>query len=88
MLSIELTKSKNDNEKIIRYKCPNNHILPKLFLSFYIYRSGFNYKLINNKHIQFGHYFRCPECNTSYYEDKWEVVDLDLDLDKNQFEFK
>ncbi len=84
MLSIKFPKSKKDNEKIIRYKCPSSHILSKLYLSFYIYRSGLNYKLINNNHIQFGHYYRCPECNTLYYEDEWEVIDLN----NNNFEFK
>ena len=78
MISINLTKSEKNKENIVKYKCPKRHLTLKLFLSFYIYRSSLNNKLLKNKEAQFGRYYRCPECNTSYYEDEWEVIDLDF----------
>ncbi|MFX1366871.1 MAG: hypothetical protein ACFFCE_15670 [Promethearchaeota archaeon] len=78
MISVKLTKSKKNKDNIIRYQCPKNHLLSKINLSFYICRSGLTYDLLKNTHTQFGHYYRCPECNTSYYEDEWELVDLDF----------
>ncbi|MFX1501842.1 MAG: hypothetical protein ACFFDH_12835 [Promethearchaeota archaeon] len=78
MISVKLTKPKKNKNNIRRYQCPKRHILSKINVSFYISRSVLNYKLLKNTDTQFGHYYRCPECNTSYYEDEWELVESDF----------
>ena len=64
----------------IMYKCPRGHLISCKIKAFFIAKTELNIKFFQGSNLQFGDYYRCPECACSHFEDEWEQVEINYNV--------